>query len=304
MGPPLNYHHLRIFWAIARTGSLRGAAAELNLSQPTLSTQLKDLEQSLGCELFTRTGRRLVLSAEGRIALGYADEIFGLGTELGHALERRDLARARRLNVGITETLPKLVAYEIIRPAFALEPAVRVICHEGTLEELAARLADFRLDVVLADEALSGGRLRGVFNHRLGGTGTVLVGAPALARQYAAKFPACLENAPIMLPTEATPMRRTLEHWFLSAGFRPRCVAEFDDTALMMEFAAEGMGLAPTYSVTEAQTRRRYGLERAGRIEGCRTEFFAISAERRLRDSAVLAITEQAQRGLFRLGKK
>src|SRR5262245_45781324 len=108
----LNYHHLRIFWAIARAGSLRAAAEDLHLSQPTLSTQLRELEETLGHPLFTRTGRRLVLTAEGRVALGYAEEIFSLGSELRHALDRRDTTRARRLNVGITESLPKLIARE------------------------------------------------------------------------------------------------------------------------------------------------------------------------------------------------
>ena len=301
---PLNYHHLRIFWTVARSGSLRAAAEEMRLSQPTLSTQLKDLENALGSPLFVRAGRRLTLTEQGRIALGYANEIFFLGTELGHAIDRRDSTRARRLNVGITESLPKLVAHEILRPAFSLDPEVRVVCQEGTLEDQAVRLADFRLDVILADEAMPGGRLRGVFNHCLGGTGALVVGTPGLARKYRPGFPSSLDGAPMVLPTEAAPMRRGLEHWFLSCGMRPRCVAEFDDSALMMDFAAEGVGVAAIYAVTEQQTLERYGLERIGKVKGLYTEFYAISVERRLRDSAVLAITEQAQQGLFRLRKR
>jgi LysR family transcriptional activator of nhaA len=292
----LNYHHLRIFWAIARTGSLRAAADELHLSQPTLSTQLRGLEETLGHPLFIRAGRRLQLTAEGRLAQGYAEEIFTLGTEMRHALARRDTGRARRLTVGITQSVPKLVARELLRPAFQLGPSIRLICHEGSLEELTERLADFRLDVILADEALSGGRARGMFNHPRGATGVSLAGVAPLAERYRADFPASLDGAPLVLPTDTTPLRRTLDNWFRGHGVRPRVVAEFDDSALMKDFAAEGEALAPIHDAAERQAERLYGLVRAGAIEGVRTEFHAISAERRLRDSGVLAITEQAQR--------
>lgn len=295
----LNYHHLRIFWSVARSGSLRAAGQELNLSQPTLSTQLRELEESLGRPLFIRAGRRLQLTAEGRIALGYAEDIFSLGGELQHALSRRDTTRARRLNVGITESLPKPVARELLRPAFSMQPALRVICQEGTLEELVARLADFRLDVVLSDEALSGLRNRGMFNHRLGSTGVIIAGVPELTRKFRRGFPERLEDSPMVLPTEAAPLRRAMEHWFQQRGLRPQCVAEFDDPAFMMDIASEGLGLAPVYEATQGQILKAYGLERVGLVDGVRTEFFAISAERRLRDSAVLAITQQAQKKVF-----
>lgn len=298
--PPLNFHHLRIFWAIARGGSLRAAAEKLNLSQPTLSTQLRDLEESLGHPLFARAGRRLVLTAEGRVALGYAEEIFTLGMELQHSMDRRNTTRLRRLHVGITESLPKMVAREILRPAFNLEPAVRLVCHEGRLDELLTALGDFRLDVILSDEALpSGRRSYRMFNHPLGATGLILAATPTLAAKYRADFPASLEGAPMLLPRESSPLRRALEHWFQSHGVRPQCAAEFDDSALMKDFAAEGMGLVPLFSVAEQQTGRLFNLERVGEVEGVQTEFFAISAERRLRDAAVLAITEQAQVELF-----
>ena len=72
----LNLHHLRLFRAVARVGTLTGAAQAMNLSQSAVSTQLRTLETSLGHDLFERRGRGLVLTEAGRIALDHAETIF------------------------------------------------------------------------------------------------------------------------------------------------------------------------------------------------------------------------------------
>jgi LysR family transcriptional activator of nhaA len=84
----LNYHHLLYFWTVAKEGSLRQASEVLHVSQPSISAQLKQLEQSLGTSLFTRANRRLILTDTGQTILGYAEEIFSLGLELLTALRQ------------------------------------------------------------------------------------------------------------------------------------------------------------------------------------------------------------------------
>lgn len=294
-----NYHHLRIFWAVAREGSLRAAAQALNLTQPTLSAQIHQLEDTLGHPLFLRAGRRLVLTEEGRLALSYAEEIFSLGRELQVALERRDAGVTRRLNVGVVNSLPKLMVRELLRPVFRLQEPVRVICQEGSLDELAERLSQHRLDVLLADEALSGERTRRAFNHPLGTSAVLVCGVQAFATRLRRDFPRSLNDVPMLLPTEAMPMRRALEAWFREIGVHPRLVAEFDDPALMKDFAADGLGVVPVHAAAVRQVTERYGLRRIGVVPGLRTPFFAISAERRLRNEAVVAITAQAQDRVF-----
>ena len=78
----LNFHHLRYFWMVARKGGVRKAAEALHVSQPSISAQLRLLEESLGQQLFKRTGRSLVLTEAGHLVLSYADEIFSAGREL------------------------------------------------------------------------------------------------------------------------------------------------------------------------------------------------------------------------------
>src|SRR4029077_19042964 len=120
----LNYHHLRYFWTVARKGGVRKAADELHVSQPSISAQLRLLEESLGEKLFLRSGRNLVLTETGHLVLSYADEIFSSGRELMNAIRQRPGKRALRLNLGITDSVSKLITYEVLRAAFRLSEPV------------------------------------------------------------------------------------------------------------------------------------------------------------------------------------
>ena len=127
MAPPadwLNYHHLLYFWTVAREGSVARAAARLSLAQPTVSAQVRALEDALGEPLFTRTGRRLVLTDVGRVVLRYADEIFATGRELLDAVRGRPTGRPIRFAVGVADALPKMIAYRLLEPAWHLDEPV------------------------------------------------------------------------------------------------------------------------------------------------------------------------------------
>ncbi|MDD5657668.1 MAG: LysR family transcriptional regulator, partial [Elusimicrobia bacterium] len=86
---PLNYHHLYYFFVVAREGSVAKAKEKLLLSQPTISAQIKELEEYLGHPLFERRKQRLHLTEDGRMALDYAERIFDLGEELKDVLSDR-----------------------------------------------------------------------------------------------------------------------------------------------------------------------------------------------------------------------
>jgi len=295
----LNYHHLRIFYTVAREGSLARAAEKLHVTQPTLSTQLRELQEAMGQELFMRSGRRLMLTEEGRMALGYAHEIFNLGEEMMLAFAHGSEGVPRRLQVGIVDSVPKLVAKEVLRPAFHFDSALRVICREGNLTELAAMLTQHQLDMLLADQPLEGGQTGRTFNHSLGRSEILFMAVPELARRFRKSFPGSLDGAPMLLPTEQTPLRRRLEDWFHTHEVRPLAVAEFDDMALMKSLAADGLGIAPIHRVTAVEVEQRYGMKSLGEVKGLEASFYAITMERRIRHPAVAAVTEQARSRLF-----
>ena len=156
------------------------------------------------------------------------------------------------------------------------------------------------LDLVLADVPVSGDVKVRAFNHPLGECGLTLFAAPALARKYRKGFPASLDGAPMLMPTEDSAMRRSLEQWFESIDVRPRIVAEFDDSGLLKSFGQEGEGIFFAPSVVEDDVRKNYGVHVVGRTDAVVERFFAITVERRIKNPAVAAISESAKQNLFR----
>lgn len=288
----LNYHHLRYFWTVANEGSFRRASEKLRVSQPSMCTQIKVLEASLGEALFRPSGRSLELTEFGQLIHGYADEIFTLGSEILRATKQAPGVRALRLHVGIVDSFPKLMSYEILRPVLDHQPPVRLTCHEGKLADLVSQLSTHRIDVVLSDEPVSPGSAGKVFNHLLGSSEITFCAMPGLARSLKGRFPKNLDDAPVLLPTQNCSLRRDLEKWFQSAGIQPRVVAEFEDAALMKIVATSGSGFIAVPSVVVSEAIERYGFVPIGRTKEVETRFYAITAERRFTHPAILAITK------------
>lgn len=296
----LNYHHLRVFWTAAREGGVTRASEKLHVSQPTVTTQIRSLEQALGHKLFARSGRRLVLTESGRSAYRYADEILGLGQELVDRMKGGLPGRELRLIVGIADVLPKLIAYRMLEPALRLADPVRLEGIEGTRERLLAELAVFGLDVVIADAPVGPTVRIRAFNHLLGECSVSVFGAGRLARAYRRGFPRSLDGAPFLLPRQHSALRLGLDDWFAREGVRPHIVGEFDDAALMSSVGQAGVGLFPAPSAIAPEVCRQFGVRSLGTIDSVRQRFYAITVDRKLKHPAVIAICEAARRELFR----
>ena len=296
----LNYHHLLYFWTVAKEGSVAKASEALRLAQPTVSGQVKQLEQSLGEQLFARKGRNLVLTDTGELVFGYADEIFGLGRELMDSLRGRPSGRPGRLNVGISDVFPKLIAFRILELATTLDPPVEVVCREDKAERLLAELSVHSFDLVLTDSPFTGQVSVKAFNHLLGQSTVAWFGAKKLADRYRRGFPQSLDGAPFLLPTAHSLLRRSLDRWFEANEIRPRIVAEFDDSALMKVFGAHGKGIFPGVTVIEDDIRQDFSARKIGELEGVSEQFFAITVERRIKHPAVQAISQAARESVFK----
>ncbi len=296
----LNYHHLLYFWLVVREGGLAPAAAKLRLSPPTVSAQVHALEGVLQERLLVKRGRKLELTDVGRVVYRYAEEIFTIGRELQDTLKGRPSGRPLRLVVGVANAVPKLIARRLLAPAQNLGHAVQLVCREDHPERLLAALALHELDVVLTDSAahVKGGGVR-VFSHLLGECGVSFFATKKLARKLEPGFPASLDGAPALLPTESAGLRRQLDAWFERERVRPLLVGEFDDSALLKAFAQDGMGFFASPSVIATEVERQYSVVRIGQVDSIRERFYAITAERRIRHPAVVAISEAAHREIF-----
>lgn len=286
----LNYRHLYYFWVVAKEGSLTRAAERLDVAVQTISAQLGLLEQSVGKALLAPQGRRLVLTEAGRVALSYADQIFLLGEQMQDVLSEIDAGQTMRLTVGISDSLPKLIASRLLDAALKLPQKVKLVCYEDDFESLLGKLSVHKLDVVLTDRPMPSGTTLRVFSHLLGESEISLFGLPELARRYRPKFPASLHGAPLLLPTRSNAIRGRLDHWFESNDVRPDVVGEFDDNALLNTFGSNGVGLFPAPSALAKDVREQFGAVPVGEMAQVREQYYAISNERKIQHPAVDAI--------------
>jgi LysR family transcriptional activator of nhaA len=291
----LNYQHLLYFWAVVRTGSLTRASDELALSPPTISSQLRTLEERFGEQLLAKQGRTLVPTEIGKVVYSYADQIFGLGKDLVEALEQRPSAAPLRLVVGIDDVVPKEIAYRILKPTLSLKRPVRLLCREGTLDRLVADLAIHDIDVVLSDAPVTPSLNVRAYSHSLGTCDEIWMATPALAKSLRRGFPQSLDGVPVLLPTDDTAIRRALDQWLEKHDVHPVMLGEFEDYAMLREFARAGHGFAPVPSILEDQFRREYGFARIGVATGIKVEFYVISVERKIKNPAVAVMAENAR---------
>jgi LysR family transcriptional activator of nhaA len=296
----MNFKHLHYFWVTAKAGGIMRAGEQLHTTPQTLSGQIKLLEDWLGHKLFRKSGRNLELTDDGRVALGYADQIFSLGAELEAVVrEARGGRRVLDFRVGVADSVAKSVAYRLLEPALSVAEPVRLICSEGKFPDLLAQLALQRLDLVIADEPMSRRMSVKAFNHPLGSTNMSFFAAPQLKAQLKGAFPQCLSGMPMLIQGAAASVRQQLEGWLTAHQIHPRIVGEFDDGALMTAFGREGRGVFMAPSVLEAETVAQFGVEVIGRSDELVEEFFAVSVERRITHPCVVAITDAARAQLF-----
>ncbi|MGJ0395763.1 MAG: transcriptional activator NhaR [Methylocystis sp.] len=289
----LNYQHLFYFWNVAREGGVTRASEKLGLAQPTISGQIAVFESAIGAQLFRKEGRRLVMTETGRTVFNYADEIFSIGRELGSALKGQAGPLSVRLSVGLSNALPKLIVYRLLEPALAAH--YQVVCHEDKTERLLAELPVHGVDLVLSDWPATGGADARIYNHPIGECGVAAFAVPKLQQRYRKNFPRCLDDAPLLLPTSNTALRRSLDQWLDANNLFPRIVAEIEDSALLKTFGSAGAGIFMAPTAVRAQVEEQYGVKHIATLDGVSERFYAITAQRKIKHAGVVTILERAR---------
>lgn len=294
----LNFHHLRYFYVVARDGSIARASRTLHVSQPSISTQLRQLERAFGEKLFQKQGRGLVMTDMGRLVFGYAEQIFGLGRELLDTVRDRPTGQPLRVQVGIADVVPKELAFRLLRPLLDGPEPVRLVVREDRPERLLAELELYRLDLVVADvPAAHLGKVK-AFQHPLGSSAIAVFGARKLAARLQRGFPESLRGQPFVLPLDDSELRRDFDAWRHTAGLPIEVRAEVEDSALAKTFAAAGMGLVLAPAVLAPDLLRR-GLVPIGTLPDVRCRYYALTVERRVKHPAVVRLLAAARADLF-----
>ena len=291
----INYHHLYYFWTVVKEGGIARASEKLHLTQPTISSQIPQFEQTIGHALFDRAGRSLLLTDTGRDVFDYAEEIFSIGRELTQYLSGRAMGKGYRLNVGIADMLPKLVVMELLKPALHLDIPVKLFCHEDKPDRLVKELELHALDLVLTTGPLAIKPASGIFSHFLAESPMVVFGTTDLVDAYRKGFPHSLNGAPFLMPAGQLGLRQDVYRWCEEMEIWPEIRAEISDSALLKTFGAEGIGFFLAPRMVQDVITKQYGVDALGVIEGIREKFYLLSAQRKVNHPALMAILDHAK---------
>lgn len=271
----LNFHHLHYFWAVAHDGNLTRTARTLHVSQSALSSQIRQLEEQLGEDLFAREGRRLVLTEAGKLVLGYADGIFATGSELLATLARGH-EHGQVLRIGTVATLSRNFQESFIEPLLGSKD-VRLALHSGGFDDLVERLTLHAIDLVLSNRPSSTAAQPGLRCRRVATQPVSLIGHD---RRDTFRFPEDLEGASLVVPGADSDIRTEFDALCEQLGFAPRILAEVDDMATMRLIARDTETIALLPSVVVRDELRLGSLHEYCVVPGLVENFYAITIER------------------------
>lgn len=291
-----NYKHLYYFWVVAKEGGMVRAAEKLDMTVQTISAQVRALERDLGYALLKPAGRGLALTDAGTAALQQADQIFQMGERLPDVVKNAASKPRVRFAVGISDGLPKTVVHKLLEPILAT-PDLHLVCHEGELNDLLGDLALHRLDLVFTDQQAPANPNIKLTTHNLGASPVAWYSSPHWKQGDVPRFPECLAELPVLLPTHHNAMRGRLDQWFDQMGIQPRIVGEFEDSALLSAFGTSGMGLFPASVMAHDGLLNALQLVKWGRSAGVEEHIFAIGAEKKVHHPLIQQVVAQRMAG-------
>ena len=288
----LNFHHLYYFWIVAKEGHLTRAAEQLHVSQSALSSQIRQLQDQLGHELFSRDGRSLRLTEVGYLVLEYAESIFNLGSELLALTESGELQRLQRLRIGSVATLSRNFQENFLRPVIG-EAKVKLIMRSASLEELLEQLKIHKLDLILSNRAVAADSSTPWRCQQIAQQSVCIVGPPGKqARRF--KFPQDLGELPLILPGPSSDIRSQFDLMCEQLGVEVDPYAEVEDMAMLRLLVRDSGGLAVVPEVVVQDELHSGRLQKYRVLDNVVERFYAITAKRHFELVALNTLLEQA----------
>lgn len=276
----MNYHHLFYFKSIAEEGSVSRAAEKLRLGQPTLSAQLKQLEEALGVALFERHHRKLELTEQGKVTLEYAKTIFRMGSELQEVLKDRRVATRPTLHIGSLDSVPKQVVLQMVKAALKAFQC-QVTLSEGRSDEILRELGAHRVDLALINFLPGGTDAKGFYHRLISKKPVAIYGAPKF-RHLRKGFPKSISGQPLIVPTYDGRLRQDIEHWAKLNDIELSVAFESQDVAMKKLLAVDGVGLLPAASHTVARQILSGDLVELGKIQGANEDLYLVTRQRKI----------------------
>ena len=275
----LNYHHLYYFWITAKEGSISRASGKLLVGQPTISTQIKNLEESLNQILFTRKGRGLHLTEAGKVVLDYSNQIFSLGNELIEVVKDENFSKRSNVHIGALDSIPKSLVQSMIHSAQKIAPCTISVL-EGGGDYLFRELQAHRIDLVISNFPPTIGESKQYFSRLLAKI-PITIFSTKKFKSLKRKFPKSLKDQPFIMPSFHSKLRHDLNHFFQTNEITIDVVIETQDTSIQKLLGNEGMGLVPLPDFAGKELIKEGKLIKIGSLKGVTEDFWLISSPRK-----------------------
>lgn len=275
----LNYHHLYYFYVIASEGSVTEATTKLKLAQSTLSAQLKQFEDVIGFKLFERQHRKLTLTDVGLRVFDYANEIFSLGDELKDSLGNFEDSLRVSIRIGVMDSIPKKLSRDLFRQINQAYGAKTVVTEES-LPSLCNRLEKHEIDLILANDKPPTDGRKSRFHAKLVGDLEVIFVTTPDHMDLKKNFPRSLNDQPMIMPGEHSPLRNELIEHFKIKHIQPNIIGEVDDIELQKMLVLDGHGFTALPLVSVDQELRSGTLIRLSDTPVCHENLWLISSHR------------------------
>jgi DNA-binding transcriptional LysR family regulator len=235
----LNLDQIRAFVEVVDRGSFTAAAKELNLSQPAITHQIRELEKRFQVELVERFGKRAHLTPAGEKLIGHARQLLDAETRARASMRRFDGEWGGRVRIGTSATTLMYAMPPILRKLKAeyprLEIQLKVGLTLGTLKMLKANEMDLGLCALpIRDPAFEVVEL---FDDEL-----VAILPTTLPNIPKKVTPAFLARCPLILGNEESALRQSVWEWLARAGPPPKPIMTFDNVEAIKSLVAVGMG--------------------------------------------------------------
>jgi LysR family transcriptional regulator, transcriptional activator of nhaA len=286
----LNYHHLHYFWQVAKIGHLTKAANNLHVSQSSLSAQIKQLEESMGQQLFSRQHRKLVLTDVGKIAYSYAESIFNKGDELEALLTKGWQAEHQVIRVGMLSTMSRNFVESFFKPLMN-NPNIKLIIAARGQANLLNELSNHEFDVVLTNIEVRGSTKQQWQCHQLAQRPVSVIGPPGLA--LSAKFGDAYSDSDWVLPVATSPIRAAFDGLCAQFQFQPNIVAEADDMAMLRLLARDSKALAVMPNVVVKDEIANGYLKSYTVLPNIYESFYAVTVSKHLPNMLVSDLIRQ-----------
>ncbi|MFP6559659.1 LysR substrate-binding domain-containing protein [Paraburkholderia sp. B3] len=231
---------LAIFRAVVHENGVTRAAAKLNRVQSNVTTRIKQLEEQLGAELFTREGRRLVLTPAGETLLPYAERLLALADEARHAVKSG--RPSGRLRLGTMESTAASRLPGVLARYHQDWPEVTLELETGTTSHLTQRLREFEVDAALISMPLGGPPDAALFEYVPVYREELVILTPRGHRPI--RQPGDVALSTLVAFERGCAYRSYIERWYLEYGIRPTRVLELGSYHAIVACVAAGAGVA------------------------------------------------------------